>query len=496
MTKIKFGTDGWRAIIAKEFTTDNVARVAEGTAKWLLTNPPINQSTNQLTVVLGHDCRFGGELFAEIVAKVLTRNGIKVFLAKGFVSTPMISLGTVKYKAHLGIIITASHNPASYNGFKLKGSYGGPLLPEQVEEIENLIPEKYSLDLDAVSMSDPLINIVDLESLYCKQVGKNFDLKMIKKSKMNLAYDAMYGAGQNVMKRLMPETIKLHCENNPSFNGIAPEPIGKNLEELALLIKKTSPGPKDNRRLRPKVKKSAPFREGGNRPIDSALATDGDADRLGLFDSKGNFVDSHHIILLLIHYLCKYKKMTGKVVVAFSVTPRIEKMCAHYGLELQVVKIGFKHICGIMIKEDVLIGGEESGGIAIKGHIPERDGIWIGLTIWEFMARSGKSLEELIKEVYAITGSFAFERNDLHLSEEVKNRIVDNCIKRKYTSFGKYKVQRLDDLDGWKYFFNDTDWLMIRASGTEPVLRTYAESSDQKKAFGILNAAKKALLEQ
>jgi len=471
MTKIKFGTDGWRAIIAREFTTENIARVAEGTAGWLLSNQPKGTA-----VVLGHDCRFGGALFTETVAKVLAHYEIKVFIAKGFVSTPMISFGTVKHKANLGIIITASHNPADYNGFKLKGHYGGPLLPKEVEEIEKLIPEKCSLDVDSISISSPFIQTVDLESLYCKHIQKNFDLKAIRKSKMNLAYDAMYGAGQNALKRLMPETILMHCEHNPSFNGIAPEPIAKNLREISELIKITN-------------------KKKGIRKIVSALATDGDADRLGLFDSKGNFIDSHHIILLLIHYLCKYKKMKGKVVVAFSVTPRIRKMCAHYGLELQVVKIGFKYICGIMIEEDVLLGGEESGGIAIKGHIPERDGIWIGLTLWEFMAKSGKSLQELIEEVYKITGSFAFERNDLHLSEAIKNKIVSNCLSGKYTSFGKYKIERSEDLDGWKYFFNENDWLMIRASGTEPVLRTYAESSNQKKAFDILNSAQKTLLQ-
>ncbi|MFI5164031.1 MAG: phosphoglucomutase/phosphomannomutase family protein [Bacteroidia bacterium] len=474
-TKIKFGTDGWRAIIAKEFTVENVARVAEGTARWLLNN---HQSSviGHRSVVIGHDCRFGGELFAETTANVLAHHGIKVFLAKDFVSTPMLSLGVVKHKADLGIIITASHNPAAYNGYKLKGSFGGPLLPEQVSEIENLIPEKCSVNIDELKFPHQLIQQVDFESLYCKHIEKNFDLKAIKKSKMTLAYDAMFGAGQNVIKRLMPETIMLHCENNPSFNDTAPEPIAKNLQEISLLVKNSN-------------------KKKGKYKIDSALATDGDADRLGLFDSRGNFIDSHHIILLLIHYLCKYKKMKGKVVVAFSVTPRVKKMCEHYGLELQVVKIGFKYICGIMIKEDVLLGGEESGGIAIKGHIPERDGIWIGLTVWEFMAKSGKSLEELIKEVYAITGSFAFERNDLHIDEALKNKIVNNCKLGKYSAFGKYKVQRVDDLDGWKYFFSDDAWMMIRASGTEPVLRTYAESSTQKKAFDILNAAKKTLLQ-
>lgn len=472
MHLIKFGTDGWRAIIAQEFTTENVARVAEGTAVWLL--QPHFQSSTPPVVVIGHDCRFGGELFAETTAKVLTHYGIKVILAKGFVSTPMISFGTVKYKANLGIIITASHNPPAYNGFKLKGNFGGPLLPQQVSEIESFIPDKCSIPIENNDLSVSLIKYVDLESLYCKHIEKNFDLKAIRRSKMKLGYDAMFGAGQNVIKRVLPDAVMLHCENNPSFEGTAPEPIAKNLQQISLLIKTSK----------------------GKNKIGSALATDGDADRLGLFDSKGSFIDSHHIILLLIHYLCKYKKMKGKVVVAFSVTPRIKKMCQHYGLELEVVKIGFKYICGIMIKEDVLLGGEESGGIAIKGHIPERDGIWIGLTLWEFMAKSGKSLEALIKEVYSITGSFAFERNDLHLSEELKNKIVDNCKQDKYTTFGKYKIERIDNLDGWKYYFKNDEWMMIRASGTEPVLRIYAESSSQKGALALLKAAKQTLLER
>lgn len=467
MTKIKFGTDGWRAIIAQEFTVDNVARVTEATAKWML------KREKNPTVVLGNDCRFAGELFAETSARVFVAAGIKVFLAKDFVSTPMISLGTVNYKASLGIIITASHNPPSYNGYKIKGSYGGPLGPEQVQEIEDMIEDTVSQGWKAVDLKDAqksgMVEIAHLEDMYIKHVEDNFDLKAIKASKLTLAYDAMYGAGQRVIKRLFPEIHKLHCDHNPGFHGQAPEPIHKNLIEFSDYIRERD-------------------------TISCGLATDGDADRIGLYDSNGNFVDSHHIILLLIHYLVKYKKQTGKVVVAFSTTVKIRNMCQHYGLPLEVVKIGFKYICGIMVNEDVLLGGEESGGIAIKGHIPERDGIWMGLTIWEFMAKSGKSLQELIDEVYAITGSFWFERNDLHINDEIKNKVLQNCRNGMYTEFGKYKVSRVDDLDGFKFFFDDNTWMMIRASGTEPVLRVYAEAANKEVAEDILSATKKVLL--
>lgn len=467
MYQIKFGTDGWRAIIAKEFTVENVARVTEGTAVWMKKN------FKNPSVVLGHDCRFAGELFAETTAKVFAHHGIKVLLAKGFVSTPMVSLGARNHNADIGVIITASHNPPSYNGYKLKAGYGGPLTPEKIAEIEPLIPEQSTTPLDELKLEEfekkGLLQWVSLEDEYVSHVEKNFDLDAIRKSGLRLGYDAMYGAGQNVIKRLFPDTTMLHCDYNPSFHGQAPEPILRNLQEFSDLIRTSG-------------------------KIDCGLATDGDADRIGLFDNKGNFVDSHHIILLLIHYLVKYKGMTGKVCTAFSTTVKIKNMCRHYGLELETVKIGFKYICGIMVKEDVLLGGEESGGIAIKGHIPERDGIWMGLVIWEFMAKSGKSLNDLIKEVYEITGPFSFERIDLHLDEAVKQRVIADCKAGKYKAFGKYKIDRVEDLDGWKFFLNDETWVMIRASGTEPVLRTYAEAASREEAFDILAETKKALL--
>ncbi|MBK8876184.1 MAG: phosphoglucomutase/phosphomannomutase family protein [Bacteroidetes bacterium] len=467
MTKIKFGTDGWRAIIAKDFTVTNVARVTEATGNWLL-----KQNKNPL-VVIGHDCRFGGKLFAETAAKVLCNQGIKVLLTKGFVSTPMISMGAMHFKCDLGIILTASHNPPEYNGYKLKGGYGGPLLPRLVSEIEDLIPDLYEKNLDAVSIEEweakGMIRYVDLETLYCEAVEKSFDLEAIRNSNLQLAYDAMYGAGQQVMRRLFPDITFLHCDYNPSFMGQAPEPIHKNLTEFSDMIRLAG-------------------------DIDCGLVTDGDADRIGLYDAEGNFVDSHHIILLLIHYLYKYKGMRGKVCTAFSTTPKVAKLCKHYGLELDTVKIGFKYIAEIMLNEDVLIGGEESGGIAIKGHIPERDGIWMGLVLWEFMAKSGKSLRELIQEVYDIVGPFSFERNDLHIKEDIKQKVLENCREGNYKAFGKYKITTIEDMDGYKYFFENGDWLMIRASGTEPVLRTYAESATKAGAFDILEAAKITLL--
>lgn len=465
-TKIKFGTDGWRAIIAQDFTVDNVARVAQATGEWLKKN------YDKPTVVVGHDCRFAGELFMETAVKVFLSQGIHVRMSRGFVSTPMISLAANQFKCEIGVILTASHNPPSYNGYKLKAFFGGPLAPWHVQEVEDLIPDVCAIDFERVSIDGAITSgqceVVDLETRYVDHVLKNFDIAAIKDSGLNLVYDAMYGSGQNVLKRILPSVAFLHCDHNPSFMGQAPEPIAKNLKPLEAFIK-----------------------EQGN--IDCALATDGDADRIGLYNGKGEFIDSHHIILLLIHYLVKYKQMSGKVVIAFSVTPRVEKMCQHYGLEIQTTKIGFKEIASIMVEDDVLIGGEESGGIAVKGHIPERDGIWMGLIIWEFMATSGKTLDELIDEVYEIVGEFKFERSDLHITEDLKQTIIANCRADNYKSFGPYEVKELKTIDGFKYFFDDQRWVMIRPSGTEPVLRTYAEAPTLEEVRKILKVTEETI---
>lgn len=465
MTKIKFGTDGWRAIIAKEFTVENVARVSIATGEW------VKKNYDNPKIVIGHDCRFAGELFAETTARVFAAQGIKVLLAKGPVSTPMVSFGAVKEGASLGVVLTASHNPPAYNGYKLKGHFGGPLSPEDVQVIEDMIPEMNNIDLSA-SMEDlqaaGLLEYIDLETMYVKHVEANFDLAAIKNSGLNFAYDAMYGAGQDVMKRILPDCTFLHCEHNPTFHGQAPEPIAKNLVEFSELIKSR-----------------------GN--IAAGLATDGDADRIGLYNAKGEFVDSHHILLLLTHYLHKVKGLTGKVVVAASTTPRMGRLAKMWGLNFDMVKIGFKYIAAQMITENVLVGGEESGGIAITGHIPERDGIWMGLVMFEFMAKSGKTLEQLVQEVYDLVGEFKYWRDDLHLKEEVKQDVIAKLESGHFKNFGPYVIEEVQKIDGFKFIFNDDEWLMIRPSGTEPVLRAYAESKDLDGAKAILKAAKEAL---
>ena len=464
MTKIKFGTDGWRAIIAKEYTVDNVMRVSAGAATWM-------KSSGYNKVVIGHDTRFGGQMFAETTARVMGAFGIKVHLAKGFVSTPMVSLGVVKTKADLGVVITASHNPPSYNGFKLKSNFGGPSVPKDIAAVEAVLPDSFNKELPTLDemFESGLLNYVDLESMYLEHVKANFDLEAIRNADFKIAYDAMYGAGQSAVRKLLPNAVLLHCDDDPSFKGQAPEPIHRNLKEFSELIK-------------------------SDPKITVGLANDGDADRIGMYNEDGEFVDSHHLLLLLLLYMHKYKGLDGKVVITFSVTDKMKKMAELFGLEIEVTKIGFKYIAEIMTTEDVLVGGEESGGLAVKGHIPERDGIWMGLLVMEFMAKTGKSLKELVQEVYDLVGSFSFNRDDLHLKEEEKQAIITTCKENPYQAFGDYKVQKVETIDGFKFILSDNEWLLIRPSGTEPVLRVYAQAPNPKGVRAILDAAHQTLM--
>lgn len=467
MADIKFGTDGWRAVIGETFTTDNVRRLAKATSDWLKEHAPHN-----LTVVIGHDCRFGGDLFAKHTAQVMADEGVHVYLSEGISSTPMVSLGVAKYQAGAGVVITASHNPPSYNGFKIKAHYGGPAVPSMIEDVENRIPNHYDGAPPALAelAEQEKVSFIDLEALYIQHAEEHFDMDAIRNSGLRFAFDAMYGAGQNVIKRLLPNADLLHCEFNPSFNHVPPEPIMKNLQEFSNHVK-------------------------DQKDIASGLAVDGDADRIGLLNSKGEFVDSHHIILMLINYLYNYKKEEGLVINTFSCTDRVRQMCEQFGLTNKVTKVGFKHICEIMLNDprNTLVGGEESGGIAVSGHIPERDGIWVGLMIWEYMVKTGKTLDDLSKEVYEIVGEFAVERNDLHIDETLKQSVMAKCEKQEFTAFGDFPVEDIETIDGYKFHLGPTQWVMIRPSGTEPVLRVYAEANSREAAQEILDATENTI---
>lgn len=464
MSDIKFGTDGWRAIIADDYTVKNVTRVAEATAIFM-------EERAMQKVVIGHDCRFGGKLFAETAARVMGSHQIEVVMADRVASTPMISLAVKKLGADLGIVITASHNPPSYNGFKLKSAYGGPSIPDDIAAVEEHIPDKAMKEL--VSLEEMKekghLTYMNLEDMYYEHVMASFDIPAIRHASFGVAYDAMYGAGYLIFPRILPNAKTLHCDYNPSFYGQAPEPIERNLQPFMDMIRTDA-------------------------HLQIGIANDGDADRIGMFDGEGNFVDSHHILLLLLYYLHKHKGMTGKVVVTFSVTDKMAQMAKKFGLDVEVTKIGFKYIAEIMTREDVLVGGEESGGLAVKGHIPERDGVWIGLLILEFMAKTGKSLRELIQLVYDEVGPFAFDRDDLHITQAQKEEVLNKCHGDQFSAFGPYAITRTEKLDGFKYYLDNHTWVMIRPSGTEPVLRVYCEAADRSIARTTLDAVRSTLL--
>jgi phosphomannomutase len=471
MDNIKFSPDGWYSVIADRFTVPNLARAARGISRWLISQhkemPP--------TVVIGYDTRFGGPMFAEIISQVLAVGGVKVCLSDRFVTSPMVSLGVVKRNASLGIIITGSHNAYIYSGIKIKGSTGGPLSDSDIRNIETMIPEVNEIHLKIHQFNEfvdkKMIEYIDLEELYINHVKENLDLDLIAGSGFSFSFDAMYGASQKLIQKLLPGIRVLHCEQDLAFGGNSPEPINSNLWELSALI-----------------------RNDGNNGC--GMAVDGDACRVSLIDEYGNFVDANHIMLLLINYLHKRKGIEGKVVAGFSSTMRLEKLCHHYALTVQRVKSGFREISNIMLKEDVLVGGEESGGISVFSHLPDRDGIWAGLIVWQFMSETGKSLRQLLDEVYDITGPFSFERLEVALDKSRRIAIIEKCSKGQFRRFGDRVVEKLETLEGFKFFFETGEWLLIRPSG-EPgsFLKMYAESSSPETALEILEHARNTVLE-
>jgi len=459
--EIKFGTDGWRAIIARDFTVENVSRVGYGIADWLAEEV-------ESKVVIGFDTRFAGALFAESLAIVLLKRGVKVFLDPHFTTTPMVSYAAKKLKCTLGIIFTASHNPPSYNGLKVKGGFGGPASDETVNEIVALIPDQIEMptneDFNQLDKHENYKSI-NLETLYYNNLIHRFNIQKIAKHQQNFVFDAMNGSIQDFIQKLFPEMKMVRVDPDPTFKGTSPEPIEKNLLPLRAALK--------------------------NGKYELGLAVDGDADRIGLMDRNGNVIDAHHIMLILIWYMNKYKGLSGKVVTGFSSTQKIKALCKKRDLDLEIVKIGFKHAAAIMLKEDVLVAGEEAGGIATKGHIPERDGLWNILLIMEMLIENNTTIETVLKEIANEVGEFGYQRADLHIERSKIDQVINGLKKELPTQIEDRKIAFTETLDGFKFYFNDDEWLMVRASGTEPLLRVYAESETRKKAEKLIELGKK-----
>ncbi|MEI6757497.1 MAG: phosphoglucomutase/phosphomannomutase family protein [Chlorobium sp.] len=457
--QVKFGTDGWRAIIAKDYTFDNLKLAALASARYFLDHP--NKAKG---VCVGYDTRFMSKEFAEYTAEVFSSQGLKVYLSDSFASTPAVSLFTKAKQLAGGIVITASHNPAIYNGFKVKASYGGPAHPEVIAEIESFLP---LVDPQTEIVADKkLIEMVDMKGFYVSYLKSSIDLPLIRESRIKIAHNAMFGAGQDIIKGLFDESMVncYHCSINPGFGGINPEPMPQYITEFIEFFKEVE--------------------------TDVAIINDGDADRIGMLDENGAFVDSHKLFAIILKYLVEEKHQRGEVAKTFALTDVIDKICRKNNLILHELQIGFKHVSKLMTTNDILIGGEESGGIGITSFLPERDGVYTGLLILEMMTRKEKTLSELVNELYEEYGFFCFNRVDLHVSEAKKQAMIDRVSAGDLASIAGYKVLKFSNLDGYKYHF-EGGWMLIRPSGTEPVLRLYCEADSQEKVDKVLAFATK-----
>jgi len=465
---IEFGTDGWRAVIADDYTFENLERVAQATATWLRADYGDSPS-----VVIGHDTRFLGRQFAERAAQILSEAGVHVTFADTIVSTPAVSWATKAMDCDAGVVITASHNPPEYSGFKIKAHFGGPAPPEMIAAVEDAVAPPSALpddlpSFDALKM-DGNVSLNDVRSGYLNALHEALDIEAIANSDLTIAHDAMYGAGQGLVTELLGEdtVIPLRHEHNPHFYGVAPEPIADRLQELSATVADTD--------------------------CATGLANDGDADRIGMVDENGDYVSSHRILALLVKYLHEERGLSGDVVKTFSTTHMLDKMGEHYGLKVETTPIGFKHIAKKMAGGNVLVGGEESGGIAAMGHIPERDGIYIGLLIVEMMVKRGKPLSALVDELLEEFGPHYNYRDDIHIREDQKEGVLDRLdAGGGLDEIDGHPVSEVQTLDGFKHI-TDNGWLLIRPSGTEPVLRVYSEAESPEAAEALVKDASSQL---
>lgn len=462
---IKFGTDGWRGVIAEGFTFDNVRLCAQGTADMLAANG------DDRTVVVGYDTRFASDRFAAAVAEVFAGNGLRVILADRPAPTPAIGYNLVAREAGSGVVITASHNPPEWNGYKFKPDYGGSASPEIVDELELHVANAerkgmFKATPLAEGVKSGLVEYFDPEPLYLKNLGRLVDLDGIRRADLRVVVDSMHGSGAGYLARLVSgdrtSVVELRGERNPSFPGmVQPEPLPQNLAGLITEVA----GPK----------------------ADVGLATDGDADRLGVVDENGRFVTTLEAFALLCYYQLEVLGNRGPLVRSITMTSMIDKLGKEYGVPVFDTPVGFKYLGPVMMREDALTAGEESGGYAFRGNIPERDGILSGLMILDLMVRTGKSVSELLSVLKDTVGPHHYDRLDLHFDAAEREAIERRVGSAQPRQLAGRPVEQIDTRDGYRFVLPDGYWALIRFSGTEPLLRIYAEGESPEMVQALLS---------
>ncbi|HEV2470108.1 MAG TPA: phosphoglucomutase/phosphomannomutase family protein [Candidatus Sulfotelmatobacter sp.] len=459
--EIKFGTDGWRGIIADDFTFENVRRVAGAIASYVL-----KHEQPQHGVIVGYDARFASPRAAQVVAETIAVSGIPVKLANDYTPTPAVSYAVKQQGAAGGVMVTSSHNPWNWNGVKFKGNFGGSATPAIMKKIEEELAAGAAPKGNRAAVQE-----VDLKKDYVAAVCAFADMDLISKTKFKFAVDAMYGSGRGVVPGIFSDHgvnfMAIRQELNPLFPGINPEPIQPHTAMLQETV------------VREKC--------------DAGLATDGDADRIGAVAEDGTFVDSHKIFCVLLRWLIERKKWPGEVTRAFNTTSMIDRICAKHGRKLHETSIGFKYVADLMMEREILMGGEESGGIGYSRFLPERDGVLNSLLLANVMAEEGKPLGQLVADLQHEFGSHYYGRRDLHIPEDVKQNAIQRARSDSTLALGPYKVLRKEHMDGVKFFLDAPTngkgaeaWVLFRASGTEPLLRLYTEAASPELVSELL----------
>jgi alpha-D-glucose phosphate-specific phosphoglucomutase len=467
-TTIKFGTDGWRGIIAQDFTFDNVRACSQAVADYLK-----KANLSQRGLVIGYDNRFASEDFARAAAEVVAANGIKVYLCPRATPTPVTSYGVLAKKAGGAIIITASHNPAIWNGFKYKTGDGASAPSEVTARIEKNLPNALAGKIKRMSLPQALeqgiVEYLDPAPLYTRQLAKLVDTKRLRQAKLKVVFDPMYGAGAGYLNQLLGgraiELKEINGERNPLFPGIQPEPIAANLTKLSATVQKGK--------------------------ADVGIATDGDADRVGIIDEKGIFLTQLQVFALLCLYLLEVRGERGAMVRTITSTTMVDRLGELFNVPVYETPVGFKYVAPIMTAKDAIIGGEESGGYGFRGHMPERDGILAGIYFLDFMLQTGKTPSQLLDYLYSKVGSHYYQRRDFSFPEEQRRAITKSVKDNLPQSIKGVKVARVNDSDGFHLSLADNSWLLIRFSGTEPVLRIYAESDSPLRVERLLEVGRK-----